>query len=44
MNPERGVISGYNGIESDVELHRVFGPPAFSRWIQDGLPFSREID
>ncbi|PWN05403.1 hypothetical protein [Rhodohalobacter mucosus] len=44
MNPDRGVISGYNGIESDVELHRVFGPPAFARWNRDGLPFSREID
>lgn len=44
MNSDRGVISGYNGIESDVELHRVFGPPAFARWNRDGVPFSREID
>lgn len=44
MNPERGVISGYNGIESDVELHRVFGPPAFARWNRDGVPFSREVN
>jgi hypothetical protein len=44
LNPDRGVISGYNGVESDVELHRVFGPPAFARWNRDGVPFSREID